>query len=123
MCISAWINKILLSLSAAYGKVVILKPLILHFNGYKVHIYYTLYYTKVIGVYTKMLYGVHATDLPKRRSLSEERPNGPMGDLVSFQVPGCTRGQLATSLFTAGHPLEIRNGFTTATNVFITDSR
>lgn len=66
---------------------------------------------------------VHATDLPETRSfLKNDRMNQ---SEISFhrRYPDVPVRQLATSLFTAGHPLEIRNGLKIAIRVFITDSR
>lgn len=43
--------------------------------------------------------------------------------LFHGRYPDVAVGQSATSLFTGGHPLEIRNGFKNAIKVFITYSR
>lgn len=72
-------------------------------------------YTKVRGMYMRRIFSGNVSHRDGRMSLSE----------TSFhpRYPDVPVGQLATSLFTAGHPLEIRNGFTTNTNAIITDSR
>lgn len=65
----------------------------------------------------------HATDLPETRSTQSNVGMSQSGTSFHLRYPDVPVGQLATSLFTAGHPLEIRNGFTIAITVFITYSR
>lgn len=65
----------------------------------------------------------HATDLPETR-FSEKSLRISQSETASYRrYPDVPVGQLATSLFTAGHPLEIRNELKTASNVFIIGSR
>lgn len=66
---------------------------------------------------------IHETDFPETRF--SQRNGRVIQSETSFhsRYPDVPVGQLATSLFTAGHPLEIRNGFKRAINVFITDFR
>lgn len=65
----------------------------------------------------------HATDLPETR-FSEKSLRISQSEAASYRrYPDVPVGQLATSLFTAGHPLEIRNELKTASNVFIIGSR
>lgn len=64
-----------------------------------------------------------ATDLPETRSSQKNSLKSQSETSFHRRYPDVPVRQLATSLFTAGHPLEIRNGLTTASNVFITDSR
>ncbi len=48
---------------------------------------------------------VHATDLPKTRSSQKNARMGQSETLFHRRYPDVPVGQLATSLFTAGHPL------------------
>lgn len=65
----------------------------------------------------------YATDLHETR-FSEKNLRISQSETASYRrYPDVPVGQLATSLFTAGHPLEIRNELKTASNVFITESR
>lgn len=65
----------------------------------------------------------HTTDLPETR-FSEKSLRISQSETASYRrYPDVPVGQLATSLFTAGHPLEIRNELKTASNVFIIGSR